>query len=157
LEKADAYGDRLEEADQVISSGLIDGSRVGFGHWMGEIPLTKLNARRPAKGYADRLLGGPEVHPKFDNGHSYGLNMLPLHRLEVLLVQLLAIPAAVAEGEAVRPPWLCSLLRLAPLLVCEADKVHTNVLLNYDGDGHLLDTFNLRERFAQRPTSLLVV
>jgi len=32
---------------------------MGFGHWQGEIPLTKANARRAAKGYADRLLGGP--------------------------------------------------------------------------------------------------
>jgi hypothetical protein len=29
-----------------------------LGHWQGEIPLTKPNADRPAKGYADRLLGG---------------------------------------------------------------------------------------------------
>jgi hypothetical protein len=32
---------------------------MGFGHWQGVIPLTKPNAGRPAKGYADRLLGGP--------------------------------------------------------------------------------------------------
>jgi hypothetical protein len=30
-----------------------------LGHWQGEIPLTQPNADRPAKGYADRLLGGP--------------------------------------------------------------------------------------------------
>jgi hypothetical protein len=30
---------------------------MGFGHWQGEIPLTKANAGRAAKGYADRLLG----------------------------------------------------------------------------------------------------
>jgi hypothetical protein len=40
---------------------LIDCSRAGFGHWQGEIPLTQPNADRPAKGYADRLLGGPET------------------------------------------------------------------------------------------------
>jgi hypothetical protein len=55
-----AIGDGLEEADQVNSSGLIDCSRTGFGYWQGEIPLTQPNARRPAKTYADRLLGSPE-------------------------------------------------------------------------------------------------
>jgi hypothetical protein len=54
-----AIGDGLEEADQVIRTSLIDCSRAGFGHWKGEIPLTKPNADRPAKTYADRLLGGP--------------------------------------------------------------------------------------------------
>jgi hypothetical protein len=52
-----AYGDGLEEADQVISSGLIDCGRTGFGHWKGENPLTKPNADRPAKGQVDKLLG----------------------------------------------------------------------------------------------------
>ena len=28
-----AGGNRLEEADQVISSGLIDGGGMEFGHW----------------------------------------------------------------------------------------------------------------------------
>ena len=42
-----------------------------------------------------------EVHPDPDNGLSDGPNMVPLHRLEALLVQLLAIRAAVAEGAAV--------------------------------------------------------
>jgi hypothetical protein len=56
-----AIGDGHEEADQVIRSGLIDCSRAGFGHRQGEIPLTKPNADRPAKGYGDRLLGGPGV------------------------------------------------------------------------------------------------
>ena len=32
---------------------------MGFGHWQGGIPLSKPNARRPAKSNADRLLGGP--------------------------------------------------------------------------------------------------
>jgi hypothetical protein len=49
----------LEEDDQLISNGLIGSGRAGFGYWKGEIPLTKLNARRPAKGYMGRLLGGP--------------------------------------------------------------------------------------------------
>ena len=54
-----AYGDGLEEADQVIRNSLIDYSKTGFGHWTGEIPPTKPNADRPAKAYADRLLGDP--------------------------------------------------------------------------------------------------
>ena len=60
-----AIRDGLEEADQVISNGRMDGGgQMGFGHWQGEIPLTKANAGRPAKPYADRLLGGPEGNPK---------------------------------------------------------------------------------------------
>ena len=35
---------------------------MGFGHWQGEIPLTKANAGRPAKAYVDRLLGDPDHH-----------------------------------------------------------------------------------------------
>lgn len=35
---------------------------MGFGHWQGEIPLTKANAGRPAKSYVDRLLSGPADH-----------------------------------------------------------------------------------------------
>ncbi len=54
-----AIGDGLEEADQNIRNGLIGCSRAGLGHWQGEIPLTQSNPDRPAKGYADRLLGGP--------------------------------------------------------------------------------------------------
>jgi hypothetical protein len=43
-----------------------------LGHWQGEIPLTKSNADRFAKGYADRLLGGPAIRvlrgrPKLEN------------------------------------------------------------------------------------------
>jgi len=38
---AAAIGDGLEEADQVIRNSLIYCSRAGFGHWKGEIPLTK--------------------------------------------------------------------------------------------------------------------
>jgi hypothetical protein len=53
----------LEEADQGIRNGLIDGGRAGFGRWQGALPLTKPDARRPAKGYADRLLGGPDRDP----------------------------------------------------------------------------------------------
>lgn len=53
-----AIGEGLEDADQVIRNSLIDCSRTGFGNWKGEIPLTKPNAGRPAKAYADRLLGG---------------------------------------------------------------------------------------------------
>jgi hypothetical protein len=60
-----AYGDGLEEADQVIRNSLIDYSKAGFGHWKGEIPPTKPNADRPAKAYADRLLGDPELTINF--------------------------------------------------------------------------------------------
>ena len=42
-----------------------------------------------------------EVHPDPENALSDGPNMVPLHRLEALLRQLLAIRAAVAEGAAV--------------------------------------------------------
>ena len=42
-----------------------------------------------------------EVHPDPDHALSDGPNMVPLHRLEALLRQLLAIRAAVAEGLAV--------------------------------------------------------
>jgi len=41
------------------------------------------------------------VHPDPENALSDGPNMVPLHRLEALLRQLLAIRAAVAEGAAV--------------------------------------------------------
>ena len=54
-----AVGDLLEEADEVIRNSLIDCGGAGFGHWKGEIPLTRTNPDRPAKTYADRLLGGP--------------------------------------------------------------------------------------------------
>jgi len=56
-----AVGNRLEVADQVISNGLVNCGREGFGHWQGEIPLTKPNAGRTAKSYVDRLLGGPAL------------------------------------------------------------------------------------------------
>ena len=42
-----------------------------------------------------------ETHPDPDNALSDGPNMVPLHRLEALLRQLLAIRAAVADGLAV--------------------------------------------------------
>jgi len=42
-----------------------------------------------------------EVHPDPENALSDGPNMVPLHRLEPLLRQLLAIRAPLAEGEAV--------------------------------------------------------
>ena len=42
-----------------------------------------------------------EVHPNPDKALSDGPNMVPLHRLEALLRQLLAIRAAVADGMAV--------------------------------------------------------
>jgi 2-dehydro-3-deoxyphosphooctonate aldolase (KDO 8-P synthase) len=42
-----------------------------------------------------------EVHPNPDKALSDGPNMVPLHRLEALLSQLLAIRAAVADGVAV--------------------------------------------------------
>jgi len=42
-----------------------------------------------------------ETHPDPDNALSDGPNMVPLHRLDALLQQLLAIRAAVAEGVAV--------------------------------------------------------
>ncbi|MCP9890248.1 3-deoxy-8-phosphooctulonate synthase [Cyanobium sp. Aljojuca 7D2] len=42
-----------------------------------------------------------EVHPNPDKALSDGPNMVPLHRLEALLSQLLAIRAAVADGLAV--------------------------------------------------------
>jgi 2-dehydro-3-deoxyphosphooctonate aldolase (KDO 8-P synthase) len=42
-----------------------------------------------------------EVHPDPENALSDGPNMVPLHRLEALLSQLLAIRAPLAEGEAV--------------------------------------------------------
>ncbi|MFM7513306.1 MAG: 3-deoxy-8-phosphooctulonate synthase, partial [Cyanobium sp.] len=42
-----------------------------------------------------------EVHPDPENALSDGPNMVPLHRLEALLVQLLAIREAVAGGGAV--------------------------------------------------------
>jgi 2-dehydro-3-deoxyphosphooctonate aldolase (KDO 8-P synthase) len=41
-----------------------------------------------------------EVHPDPENALSDGPNMVPLHRLEALLEQLLAIRAAVADGYA---------------------------------------------------------
>jgi len=41
-----------------------------------------------------------EVHPDPDNALSDGPNMVPLHRLEPLLAQLLALRAAVATGMA---------------------------------------------------------
>ena len=42
-----------------------------------------------------------EVHPDPENALSDGPNMVPLHRLEALLQQLLAIRAPLAEGVAV--------------------------------------------------------
>jgi 2-dehydro-3-deoxyphosphooctonate aldolase (KDO 8-P synthase) len=42
-----------------------------------------------------------EVHPDPENALSDGPNMVPLHRLEALLQQLLAIRAPLAEGAAV--------------------------------------------------------
>jgi 2-dehydro-3-deoxyphosphooctonate aldolase (KDO 8-P synthase) len=42
-----------------------------------------------------------EVHPDPENALSDGPNMVPLHRLEALLQQLLAIRAPLAEGTAV--------------------------------------------------------
>jgi 2-dehydro-3-deoxyphosphooctonate aldolase (KDO 8-P synthase) len=39
-----------------------------------------------------------EVHPDPENALSDGPNMVPLHRLEPLLEQLMAIRAAVADG-----------------------------------------------------------
>ena len=54
-------GDSLEEADQVIRSGLIGCSRSGLDHRQGEIPLTQPNADRSAKGYGDRLLAALEA------------------------------------------------------------------------------------------------
>jgi len=42
-----------------------------------------------------------EVHPDPENALSDGPNMVPLHRLEALLQQLLAIRAPLAEGNAV--------------------------------------------------------
>jgi 2-dehydro-3-deoxyphosphooctonate aldolase (KDO 8-P synthase) len=41
-----------------------------------------------------------EVHPDPENALSDGPNMVPLHRLEALLVQLLAIREAVEGGMA---------------------------------------------------------
>jgi putative transposase len=43
---------------------LINCARKGFGHWKGELPLTKPKADRPAKAYKDRLLGGPGHKPE---------------------------------------------------------------------------------------------
>jgi 2-dehydro-3-deoxyphosphooctonate aldolase (KDO 8-P synthase) len=42
-----------------------------------------------------------EVHPDPEQALSDGPNMVPLHRLEALLRQLLAIRAVVADGLAV--------------------------------------------------------
>jgi 2-dehydro-3-deoxyphosphooctonate aldolase (KDO 8-P synthase) len=42
-----------------------------------------------------------EVHPDPDNALSDGPNMVPLHRLEALLAQLVAIRAPLAAGAAV--------------------------------------------------------
>jgi 2-dehydro-3-deoxyphosphooctonate aldolase (KDO 8-P synthase) len=42
-----------------------------------------------------------EVHPDPDNALSDGPNMVPLHRLEALLTQLMAIRAPLAAGAAV--------------------------------------------------------
>ena len=53
-----AYGKDLEEADQVSRNCLKDCSRKGFRPSEGRFPLTKTNADRPAKAYADRHLGG---------------------------------------------------------------------------------------------------
>ena len=55
-----AIGDRIEEADQVFLFSWIDCSRVGFGQWMGAIPLTKANGYSVALG---RLLGGSAPGP----------------------------------------------------------------------------------------------
>ena len=42
-----------------------------------------------------------EIHPDPDKGLSDGPNMVPLHRVEALLTQLLAIRQAVADtGDA---------------------------------------------------------
>jgi 2-dehydro-3-deoxyphosphooctonate aldolase (KDO 8-P synthase) len=41
-----------------------------------------------------------EVHPDPENALSDGPNMVPLHRLEALLRQLLAIHHAMADGIA---------------------------------------------------------
>jgi hypothetical protein len=41
---------RLEEADQDISNGLIGSGRAGFGHWQGEIPLTKAKCPQSRQG-----------------------------------------------------------------------------------------------------------
>ena len=42
-----------------------------------------------------------EVHPNPDEALSDGPNMVPLHRVEALLKQILAIRAPLEEGEAV--------------------------------------------------------
>ena len=42
-----------------------------------------------------------EVHPDPENALSDGPNMVPLHRLEALLRQLLSIHRAMADGIAV--------------------------------------------------------
>ncbi len=52
-----AIGDGPKEADQVVSSGLNDGSRAGFGHWKGVSLLTKPHAGRTARSHVQRLLG----------------------------------------------------------------------------------------------------
>ncbi len=54
-----AIRDRLEEADQVIRSSLIDCSRVGLGAQKRRDPPTKADADDAAKTYRDRLLGDP--------------------------------------------------------------------------------------------------
>ena len=64
-------GDGLKEADQVISSGLIDCRRKGFGHWQGEIPLTKPNADSTAL-----ICRAPHRFPLGE-----GLDALPLSQL----------------------------------------------------------------------------
>jgi 2-dehydro-3-deoxyphosphooctonate aldolase (KDO 8-P synthase) len=42
-----------------------------------------------------------EVHPDPENALSDGPNMVPLHRLEALLTQLMAIRATLSAGLAV--------------------------------------------------------
>ena len=46
-----------------------------------------------------------EVHPDPENALSDGPNMVPLHRLEALLRQLLSIHRAMADGIAVSTLW----------------------------------------------------
>ena len=53
-----AYGNDLEEADQVSRNCLTDCSRKGFRPSEGRFSADKTNADRPAKAYADRHLGG---------------------------------------------------------------------------------------------------
>jgi hypothetical protein len=54
-----AIGNRREKGDQIIRCAQIGCSGEGVGHLERRNPLSNPNAARDAKGYMDKLLGGP--------------------------------------------------------------------------------------------------